>query len=341
MRFLLVFALSLSPIAASESRALAGDDLLAAGQSGDVYTIDSTTGQGQLINGARHYRDLACLGKRADGVMYAASADALITIDEFTGNTTFMATIGIDYVRGLAFSPDGTMYAIDDGGIAMPDVLYTIDPTTGATTLVGVMSHARIQGFAISNAGGAYAWDTEAGLLSVDLATGATSDVNSRLDGSRDIESLTFSAAGDLYGCSYYLFNVDANSGDRTPIGFGGYAGVRGLAFIGAANGHALAVTGRCPGQLTVEWSGATAGRLQALVIGGRRGAFMVPPGQVCAGTTLGVAGQVQIVSPPGPFSTGDGSGSISGKAGTSACGRYLQLIEAGSCALSNVAEIR
>lgn len=317
----------------------AQDDLLGVAHSGDVYTIDSSTGRGQLLNGARHYPDLNCMAKNAAGVMHSTSTTALITIDEFTGNGSPLATIDLDYVRGLAFAPDGALYAIDDGGIAMPDVLYTIDPITGTTMLIAATSHARIQGLAIDRGGDAFAWDTEAGLLSVDLATGATIDVNGQLDGSQDIESLTFSATGELYGCGYALYTLDRASGVRSLIGSGGYGDIRGVAFIGAGNGRALQITGRCPGRLTVEWRGATPGRSAALIVGAVREPFTIPSGP-CGGTVLGISGQVRLVDPPGLFSTGDGSGTITGTAGSSACGRYLQLIEGGSCATSNVAPI-
>ena len=337
----LLAAAFLSAVAGAAPRSAADNDLLGVARSGDIYTIDSSTGRGQLLNGTRHYPDTSCMDKNAGGVMHSTSGTTLITIDEFTGYATPLATIGIDYVRGLAFAPDGTLYAIDDGGIAMPDILYTIDPMTGATSPIAATAHARIQGFAIDQSGAAFAWDTESGLLSVDLATGVTTDVNGQMDGTRDIGALTFSVDGQLYGCGYMLFTLDRTSGARTIVGWGGYMDIRGLAFIGASNGRSLRVSGPCPGRITIEWRGAAPGRVQALVTGAMRGSFIIPNGQPCAGTTLGLAGHVRLVDPPGLCGTGSGSGTLAGTVGTSACGHIVQLVEGGSCATSNVAEIR
>ncbi len=97
-----------------------------------------------------------------------------------------------------------------------------------------------------------------------------------------------------------------------------------------------LNVSGLCPGTVTVRWSGATPGRQQALVFGASEGSTTIPTGP-CQGTMLGVQGQVRLIE---TFGTGSGAGTISGRAGTSACGHYLQLVESGSCNTSNVRQI-
>lgn len=335
---LMLAAATVAPIAASS--AAGADDLLAVGTAGDIFTIDSHTGQGRLLDAARHYPALNSLGKDALGVMLSASGESLITIDEATGRTSLVASMPINDVRGLAFAPDGSLYAVEDGGVALPDVLYIVDPASGEAQLIGAASHARIQGMAIDRTGRAFAWDTEAGLLALDLATGATVDVNGLADGSRDVHSLTFAADGRLFGCRYYLFQIDPTTGARSLIGGGGYTDVRGIAFIGAANGRALFITGRCPGMVTVQWRGAAPARPAALLLGAVRGRWRIPFGLPCGGTLLGIEGRVRPLDPPGVFSTGTGSGSLSGLAGTSACGLSLQFIEIGACEVSNAAVI-
>ncbi len=99
---------------------------------------------------------------------------------------------------------------------------------------------------------------------------------------------------------------------------------------------YGLSVRGQCPGALTVSWSGATPSRQQGIVFGNSTGSTMIPNG-ACAGTQLGIQGGVQLVNTIG---TGSGGGSVNGNAGTFACGHYLQLVEAGSCNTSNVAQI-
>lgn len=100
--------------------------------------------------------------------------------------------------------------------------------------------------------------------------------------------------------------------------------------------GYRLRVSGQCPGQVTVEWSNATPSRQQGLVFGANQGRTTIPNG-ACQGTILGVQGNVRLVN---TFGTGNGAGSVSGNAGTGACGGYLQLVESGSCNTSNVAQI-
>lgn len=105
---------------------------------------------------------------------------------------------------------------------------------------------------------------------------------------------------------------------------------------IEAAGGYVLTVRGTCPGTLTIEWRGATPSQQQGLVFGADQGSTIIPTGP-CQGTMLGVQGQVRLVN---TFGTGNGSGSVNGRAGTAACGHYLQLVEAGSCNTSNVRQI-
>ncbi len=103
------------------------------------------------------------------------------------------------------------------------------------------------------------------------------------------------------------------------------------------AGGYRLSVSGLCPGRVTVEWSGANPSRTQGLVFGANQGSTTIPGG-ACQGTQLGVQGQLRLVN---SFDTGpNGSGSVSGNAGTGACGGFLQLIEVPSCNVSNVGQI-
>lgn len=100
--------------------------------------------------------------------------------------------------------------------------------------------------------------------------------------------------------------------------------------------GYRLSVSGQCPGQITVSWRGANPNQQQGIVFGQNQGSTTIPTG-ICQGTVLGIQGGVQLVR---TIPTGNGSGSVSGNAGTAACGHFLQLVEAPSCNTSNVAQI-
>ncbi|GEM_PF-950305 len=105
--------------------------------------------------------------------------------------------------------------------------------------------------------------------------------------------------------------------------------------------GYRLSIDGACPGLVTLSWSGATAHGRQGLIFGAHQGSTTIPSNLPCAGTVLHVVGNVHLLQPPGYFSTGsNGSGSISGNAGSGACGAYFQLLQGGVCRMSNVSQL-
>lgn len=103
--------------------------------------------------------------------------------------------------------------------------------------------------------------------------------------------------------------------------------------------GLTLSLRGTCPGTITVGWSNATPSRQMGIVFASNTGSYTIPGGP-CAGTTLGLGTQnLRLVN---TVSTGSGSGSVNGQAGTGACGGYLQLVVVESpCTTSNVAQIQ
>lgn len=102
---------------------------------------------------------------------------------------------------------------------------------------------------------------------------------------------------------------------------------------------YTLELSGTCPGDLTIAWSGAGDGGQQALVVGNHHGRTVIR--NPCAGTVLGLRGSVMFLDPPGIFSVGPkGEGMIVQRAIPAACGKYLQLVKGGICTTSNVARI-
>ncbi len=159
----------------------------------------------------------------------------------------------------------------------------------------------------------------------------------------------------EVYSPSHTLIDTGTammpGGGDAVFVGYEASGGIGYLRLIDQENGYItimedvrfefvggyrLNVGGSCPGTVSVDWSGATPSAQQAIVFGNNLGSTTVPTGP-CAGTVLGIQGQVRIVNIIG---TGGGSGSVNGRAGTGACGHYLQLVEAGSCNTSNVDQI-
>jgi hypothetical protein len=82
-----------------------------------------------------------------DGILYGVFPDSsgyleLATIDPAAGITSFVAALtpGIR-IEALAFSPDGTLFAVgtNPSGGCCPSYLYTIDPNTGVISQIGSM----------------------------------------------------------------------------------------------------------------------------------------------------------------------------------------------------------
>jgi len=220
---------------------------------GDVYRIDESSGAGLLV-GPTGFPRLNSAARDAAGTMFSVTGgnvpagsgpDTLITVNTMTGAGTAGPVLNFanvdEDIKGLAFSPGGTLYAIHNGGgpgvINQPDDLYIINPVTGAETLVGSTGFPGVQGLAFSPGGTLYAWDAGstgvgAGLLTVNTATGAATDVNPAVDGTPMIQTLDFAPDGTLYGARSDLYTIDVNTGVTTLIGSGAYTDVRGIVYV-------------------------------------------------------------------------------------------------------------
>jgi hypothetical protein len=160
----------------------------------------------------------------------------LITIDPATGKGTQVAILDFPVypasVRALAFSPGGVLYAVNcrPGAGLQPHDLYTINVATGVGTLIGHTGDG-VQGLAFSPGGVLYGWDVVLGLVTINTATGAATDVNPAIGGTGDIQSIIFGPDGKLYGGCNALYIIDPTTGAYTLVGSGGYSDVRGLEF--------------------------------------------------------------------------------------------------------------
>lgn len=215
---------------------------------GTVTNINSDTGRGVAV-GSSGFNTLNSLARNSSGTFFSATnfigADPfLVAINPNTGLGTKVATLDFvraGDVRGLAFSPSDTLFAINssvkESGEELPDSLLTIDVDTGTGTLIGNTGLPGIQALAFSPKGALYGWEVGAlgngvglGLVTIDPLTGLATDVNPSMDGSADdIQGLAFASDGTLYGARESLFSVDVTSGTITLVGSGGYSDVRGI----------------------------------------------------------------------------------------------------------------
>lgn len=108
---------------------------------------------------------------------------------------------------------------------------------------------------------------------------------------------------------------------------------------VGNGSEFSFEVVGHCPGGVNLTWSGATASRMLAIIFASSRGSLVIPNGNPCAGTPLGLGPQnIQLVQ---TISTGaNGINSINGNTSGGACGGFLQLLDLDTCSTSNVEQI-
>ena len=122
--------------------------LYAAGNAGDFYTVDITTGQATLVGptGLAGFQNLGY--DPLFNVMYvtSSSTDSLYTIDRATGATTLVGPLnGSTNPNSVAYNIDNqTMYLADN----ITDNLYTLDLATGAANVVASMGSGNVLGLA-------------------------------------------------------------------------------------------------------------------------------------------------------------------------------------------------
>lgn len=124
-------------------------------------------------------------------------------------------------------------------------------------------------------------------------------------------------SGGGLAGNVVGFDNVDISAGGPPP--------------------YTCTITGVCPGQVTLAWSGAQPSRQQGILFASNTGNFTIQSG-ACAGTQLGLGTRnLRLYNTIG---TGSGSGSVNAQAGPGSCGGFVQLIQVPGCETSNVAQV-
>ncbi|MHC4717264.1 MAG: NHL repeat-containing protein, partial [Planctomycetota bacterium] len=145
-----------------------------------------------------------------------SSSEYLYEIDLLSGVATQIGYLGVsgDF-DGLAFAPDGQLYAVDDSS----DQLYRTDVASGVATLVGSL------GWNIDRAGLAFDEDgvlwmaASSGLYRVDTTTGVATYIDAM--GVSSVDSLAWDGAV-LYGISSQtdsLYTIDRATGAATLVG--------------------------------------------------------------------------------------------------------------------------
>lgn len=227
----------------------AARDLLAVTWDGNVYRMSSETAESTHL-GYSGWSFLNALARNSKGEFYTVSSKPLgssqpatiLKLDPLTGLATPVAPSSLTEVRALAFGPNDELYAI---GYSVPFKLYRLDLQTGAATLIGNLSGGFFQALACYG-GELYAWECGGGsgfgkgLMKVDPATGAATDVNPQIGGTcYEVQGLAFDGHGNLYGANKALRVVKVRPGAPLDPGLGGTVPIaltgleiRGLDFI-------------------------------------------------------------------------------------------------------------
>jgi hypothetical protein len=197
---------------------------LAASPAGELYTVGTPPGSLRSL------------------------ANVLLRLNPTTGAATSVATLNLGggrngaSIRALAFSPAGGLYAVYGDA---PE-LFTINPSSGAGTLVGSLGQYRVQALDFSPSGVLYGYAVGlpgAGLVRIDPATAAVTDVNPAVPGTANGQGLAFAPDGTLYGGNTTLVRIDPATGIETPIGQTGFD-IRGLAAVPEPSAAALGLIG-------------------------------------------------------------------------------------------------
>lgn len=193
---------------------------------GQVWNVNEQTGGTRSI-GQSGFSQLNSLAIDPAGTLFSVSRDRLIEIDLSTGAGT--AVVDLDFgptpvdVRGLAFAPDGALFAMNfDGGAG--GALYTIDRDTGIGNRVGRVG-VFLQSLEVSSTGLLYTWGRDPGLQIVDPLTGTATRVSPSGPGVPNMQSIAFSPDGTLFGValasggpSALLYTINPDTGVPTFV---------------------------------------------------------------------------------------------------------------------------
>ncbi|TAH35492.1 MAG: hypothetical protein EYC70_12600 [Planctomycetota bacterium] len=322
-------------------------DMLGIAINGDVYEVDSASGTYALL-GSSGFNLTNCMAKDPAGEIYTVTTSLtslfpsrLVRIDPATGAGTSVVTCSPINVSAAAFDDQGTLFLVVYNASSTMD-LMTLDPGSGALALVAPLPAAAqpIQSlafsgnflYAVSNTDSFCTNAYGLGLVRINPVTGALSDVSGALDAAcNDVQGLCAGSGGTLTGAGKRLWAVDIVSGVISASGPVNGTDLRGVEFLGAAGGFQLTVTGSVPGQVTLDFSGATAGGTVAVVYG--PGGVFTYNGSPCTGLMLDVNPPTLAVL---MHADAAGMASLTVNAPPSAAGKTVQGVDVASCTTSN-----
>jgi len=196
-------------------------------------------------------------------------------------------------VSAMAFSTSDELYLTEDPTAPLahgPYELHRVNLATGATTLIGSTGVNGILALDFDASGRLFAFCLE-GLVELDLATGAATDVNATFQGPPSPhKSMVFGEDDTMWMIDLGLWIGDRTTGVPSLIAPLSYFTIfSGLEYVPGPNPpFSLWTTGETGGPMSVRAVGATPGGTVAVLraVGGG-GPTSIPGGYPCAGTLL------------------------------------------------------
>lgn len=292
-----------------------GSTLLLMG-SGQILQFDEATGSplGSVTTGVSGDFGLGYDSLRGLFVTTNAGSDVVSTHDATGGLVSSWVAPATGPV-GAAYDAGRDVYWICDW---QANTVTSIRPTTGAsittwdTAAVGCTRPAGVA-FDRANDQVIVGGRDQSSVFVMDAATGALVRSFVAVDGSNNPQGLADSSSGNVWHTSW-------NSGNVYELD------------LGNGGGLVLAITGSCPGPMTVSVTGATASGSIAIAYG-NAGSFIIPGGG-CAGVNLAISSPTLA-----GFFTADASGNLtlSPTVPAALCGLTVQVVDMSSCTASNV----
>jgi hypothetical protein len=288
---------------------LPAQQILGIGIGGDVNLFDPQTGaQSFLGSSGIVYGNWSAMTMNSQGRVFASNGYwnlpyRIYELDIATGQALFICQTDLNGIGGLAFDSTDRLFAANDRtapSIPHPFDLHEIDLGTGATQLIGAMGVTGL--VAIDVFGGqAFGYDVNLGLVSIDLGSGAVTDVNSSFRGPLDLaESICFGPDGQLFQVDAGLWVMDTLTAVPCFVGLTGYPGfIVGIEYLdGPGRPFTLGTLGETGGPMGLEvWGTTPQAAVAFLHASGGSGPTPVGAGLPCAGTLLDLNAGVQLAA--------------------------------------------
>ena len=206
------------------------ENLIAVGWRTGMYAIDETTGTSRYVGslGSAQFNSLAM--NSAGDILSHNSNGRLVWLDPTDASQT-LGPATADDVRGLAFAPDDTLYAITKPSGSTTTALYTIDVNDGSWVRLNSLPYGT-SGLEFAADGTLYAWSLYRGLLVVDPVSGDWSELHDGDPANNSIQSICFAPDGTLYGVNNDLCTIDLDDEEIHPIAGDDLPDMRGMVWL-------------------------------------------------------------------------------------------------------------